>query len=67
MRELRKSGSAGALGGNSQGDPACAKKLGKGESDVRSITETFRWNPAGNQSRLEELASSQKRVLHPVG
>jgi hypothetical protein len=25
--------------------------------------ETFRRNPAGNQSRLVELASSQKRVL----
>ena len=44
----------GALGGNPQGDPACAKKLGKGGSDVRSITETFRRNPAGNQSRLVE-------------
>ena len=33
----------------------CAKKLGKGECDVRSITETFRWNSAGSQSRLVEL------------
>jgi hypothetical protein len=45
----------------------CAKKLGKGESDVRHITETFRRNPAGSQSRLVELASSQKRVLRPLG
>jgi hypothetical protein len=45
----------------------CAKKLGKGESDVRSITETFRRNSAGNQSLLVELASSQKRVLRLVG
>src|SRR6266853_6843115 len=35
-------------------DSVCAKKLGKGGSDVSSITETFRWNPAGNQSRLVE-------------
>ena len=41
----------------------CAKKLGKGESDVGNITETFRRNPSGSQSRLVELASSQKRVL----
>ncbi len=33
-------------------DIACAKKLGKGESDVRSISETFHRNPAGSQSRL---------------
>jgi hypothetical protein len=31
--------------GKFKGDAACAKKLGKGESDVRSITETFRRNP----------------------
>jgi hypothetical protein len=49
------------------GDDHCAKKLGKGGSDVRSISETFRRNPAGNQSRLVELASSQKRVLRPLG
>jgi hypothetical protein len=41
----------------------CAKKLGEGGRDVLSIAETFRRNPAGNQSRLVELASSQKRVL----
>ena len=32
-----------------------------------NITETFRWNSAGSQSRLAELAGSQKRVLHRVG
>ena len=29
-------------------------KLGKGGSDVGSITETFRWNPVGNQSHPVE-------------
>ena len=40
--------------GKFKGDIHCAKKLGKGESDVRSITETFRRNSTGNQSRLVE-------------
>jgi len=38
-------------------------KLGKGGWNARSITETSRWNPAGNQSRPVELAGSRKRVL----
>ena len=42
-------------------------KLGKGGSDVRSITETFRWNPVGKQSHPVELAGSRKRVLRGPG
>jgi hypothetical protein len=38
----------------SKGVSVCAKKLGKGGSDVSNIMETFRRNPAGNQSRLVE-------------
>jgi hypothetical protein len=44
----------------------CAKKLGKGGSDVRSITETFRRNPAGNQVAVNSLpggAGRQKGAL----
>jgi hypothetical protein len=29
--------------------------------------ETFHWNPAGNQPRPAELASSRKRVLRGAG
>jgi hypothetical protein len=48
-----------------KGDVSCAKKLGKGESDVRNITETFCRNPAGRQSRLVErpAARSESCVL----
>src|SRR5215471_2061650 len=42
-------------------------KLGKGGRDVRSKPETFRWNPAGNQSRLGSWPSTQKRVLRCLG
>src|SRR5262245_43244514 len=45
----------------------CVRKLGKGGSDVGSITETFRWNPVGNQSHPVELAGSRKRVLRGSG
>jgi hypothetical protein len=46
---------------------AASGKLGKGGSDVGSITETFRWNPVGNQSHPVELAGSRKRVLRGSG
>src|SRR5205085_12452971 len=42
-------------------------KLGKGGRDVRSKPKTFRWNPAGNQSRLGSWPSTQKRVLRRLG
>jgi tetratricopeptide (TPR) repeat protein len=32
----------------------CAKKFGKGERDVPSSSDPFRWNPAGSQLRLLE-------------
>lgn len=35
-------------------------KPGRGGDDVGSIFETFRWSPAGKQSRLGEMASTQK-------
>jgi hypothetical protein len=41
----------------------CVRKLGKGGRDVGSNSETFRWNPVGNQSHPVEPASSRKRVL----
>jgi len=44
-------------------DIRCAKKLGKGESDVRSITETFRRNSTGNQSRLVEPGEQPEASL----
>src|SRR5208282_996578 len=44
-------------------DIHCAKKLGKGESDVRSITETFRRNSTGNQSRLVEPGEQPEASL----
>src|SRR6266581_2685143 len=44
----------GVAGIDGIGDIHCAKKLGKGGSDVRNISKTFRRNPAGNQSRLVE-------------
>src|SRR6516162_10363712 len=43
------------------------EKLAKGGSAVGSITETFRWNPVGNQSHPEELTGSRKRVLRGSG
>jgi hypothetical protein len=46
-----------------KGDIPCAKKLGKGESDVRSITETFRRNSTGNQSRLVEPGEQPEASL----
>ena len=41
--------------------------LGKGESDVRSIEETFRRNPVGREPTRKSLANSRKRVLRPGG
>ena len=38
-------------------------KLGRGGDDVRSTIETFRWNPAGNQSRLGELGQHPEASL----
>src|SRR5260370_1178127 len=38
-------------------------KLGKGERDVRSNSETFRRNPAGNQSRPGEPGPHPKTSL----
>jgi hypothetical protein len=49
--------------GTSKGDIVCAKKLGKGESDVGNVTETFRWNSAGSQSRLVELGKQPEASL----
>ena len=45
------------------GDIHCAKKLGKGECDVRNITETFRRNSTGNQSRLVEPGEQPEASL----
>jgi hypothetical protein len=42
-------------------------KLGKGGSDVGSITETFRWNPVGNQSHPEELGQQPEASLAWTG
>jgi hypothetical protein len=39
------------------------RKLGKGESDVRGITETFRRNPTGKQSRLVEPGQQPEASL----
>jgi hypothetical protein len=47
----------------SSGRKVATGKLGKGGRDVGSNSETFRWNPVGNQSHPVELASSRKRVL----
>ena len=38
-------------------------KLGRGGDDVRSTIETFRWNPAGIQSRLGELGQHPEASL----
>jgi len=47
---------------------ACAREsLGKEESDVRSIEETFRRNPVGPEPTRKSLANSRKRVLRPGG
>jgi hypothetical protein len=46
-----------------KGDRVCAKKLGEGGSDVRSISETFLWNPAGKQSRLVERGPQPEASL----
>jgi hypothetical protein len=46
-----------------KGDIVCAKKFGEGESDVRSITETFRRNSTGSQSRLVELGKQPEASL----
>ena len=48
-------------------DIHCAKKLGKGGSDVRIISETFRRNPAGNQSRLVEPGQQPEASLASCG
>ena len=58
-------GSAGAPGSNPWSDPACAKKLGKGESyqNVKPFIETLRVTKPVRQSR----ASSRKRVLRGGG
>jgi hypothetical protein len=45
----------------------CVKKLGKGERDVRSNSETFRRDPVGHQAHPVELASGRKRVLRRLG
>jgi hypothetical protein len=42
-------------------DIHCAKKLGKGGSDVGRISETFRRSPAGSQSRLVEPGRAARR------
>src|SRR5262249_16874039 len=44
-----------------EGERHCAKKLGKGGRDSNS--ETFRWNPAGNQSRPAELGQQPEASL----
>jgi hypothetical protein len=49
--------------GQAKGDIHCATKLGRGGSDVLSSTETFRWNPAGDQSRLVELGEQPEASL----
>jgi hypothetical protein len=41
-------------------------KPGQGGGD-RSVSETLRWNLAGNQSRPVEEATSRKRVLRETG
>jgi hypothetical protein len=43
------------------------EKLGKGGSDVGSITETFRWNPVGNQSHPVELGQQPEASLAWTG
>ena len=56
MREICTSGSVGALGGNLQGDPACAKKLGRG-GDAHDLNLSL--EPCGCESRPVELADQQ--------
>ena len=53
----------GSFLGQEGWSPVASGKLGKGGRDVGSSSETFRWNPVGNQSHPVELASSRKRVL----
>ena len=38
-------------------------KPGRGGDDVGNTIETFRWNPAGNQSRLGELGQHPEASL----
>src|SRR5438552_10947313 len=39
------------------------EKLGKGGRDVRSNSETFRWNPVGNRSHPVELRRQPEASL----
>lgn len=39
------------------------RKFGKGGSYEQHVTETFRWNPAGEKPVRESLTSARKRVL----
>ncbi len=62
VREIRKPGSVGARGEQSPRATRLAPgKLGKGGR--ASNSETFRWNPAGNQSRLETLGQRPEASL----
>src|ERR1019366_5031399 len=50
-----------------KGDASCAKKLGKGGMDVSNITETFRRNPTGKQSRPAEPGQQPEASLASLG
>src|ERR1700730_9859023 len=48
-------------------DVLAPAKLGKGGRDVRSNSETFRWNPAGNQSRPVEWPTAGSESCVALG
>ena len=55
-----------AMEGNSarfSGRKVASGKLGKGGRDVGSNSETFRWNPVGNQSHPGELGQQPEASL----
>ena len=49
--------------GPGKGTGPAPRSLGRGEVDGLNITETFRWDPAGNQSRPVELGQQPEASL----